>query len=323
MLKRFLATLALATMSMIPLTASAANFVLWHAGTAGGISHNLGVMLKARIESTTEHTVQNRYLPGDGGWLAVRQFVDNGPDNSIHLLVQNADKLLMGELMHRVNGHEKFKQLSPVASLGENFYIILVGTNVKANNIKELDFAGLTAITTGSVGAGSFGHLVEHTIGKHIKTPTVSVFYKGGRLALTDLIGNHIAMYSSWPDGIETATKGLTKAIAVSKPRPEFPGVKTLAEQGVTGIPDVSTWVLVKNQHLTPEQEKLTQDLLNNLFNDAAFKKEWEEKIKSENPSGDLTKLTPWWANLRSTYQKLDISPAYAGFKRAVAESKN
>jgi tripartite-type tricarboxylate transporter receptor subunit TctC len=322
MLKRLFATLSLAAMFMIPVSASAANFVLWHAGTAGGISHNLGVMLKARIESTTEHTVQNRYLPGDGGWLAVRQFVDNGPDNSIHLLVQNADKLLMGELMHRVNGHEKFKQLTPVANLGENFYIILVGTNVKANTIKELDSAGLASITTASVGAGSFGHLVEHTIGKHIKTPTVSVFYKGGRLALTDLIGNHISMYSSWPDGVDTAVKGLTKAIAVSRPRPEFPNVKTLAEQGVTGIPDASTWVLVKNQHLTPEQARLTQAVLKGVFDDAAFKKEWEDKIKSDNPNADPAKMTPWWNNLRTTYQKLDTSPAYAAFKRAVAEAK-
>jgi tripartite-type tricarboxylate transporter receptor subunit TctC len=320
MFKRFFAVVAL--VMLMPINAMAANFVLWHAGTAGGISHSLGVMLKARIESTTEHTVQNRYLPGDGGWLAVRQFVANGPDNSIHLLVQNADKLLMGELMHRVSGHETFKQLSPVANLGENFYVILVGTNVKANSIKELDESGLSAITTGSVGAGSFGHLVEHTIGKNLKTRTVSVFYKGGRLALTDLIGNHISMYSSWPEGMDTAVKGLTKAIAVSRPQKELPGVKTLSEQGITGIPDASTWVLVKNQHLTPDQEKLTRSLMKNLFDDASFKKEWEEKVKSDNPSGDPAKLSTWWTNLRETYRKLDDSPAYAEFKRAVAAAK-
>lgn len=322
MLKRLFAILLLAPMFMMSASASAANFVLWHAATPGGISHNLGVMLKAHIESTTEHTVQNRYIPGDGGWMAVRQFVDNGPDRSIHLLVQNADKLLMGELMHRVNGHEKFDQLTPVANLGENFYVILVGTNVNANNIKELDSSGLSAITTGSVGVGSFGHLVEHTISDNIKTPTVSVFYRGGSMALTDLIGNHISMYSSWPVGIDSAIKGLTKAIAVSRSQPELPDVKTLAEQGITNIPDASTWVLVRNQHLTPEQEKLTQNLFKNVFDNAAFKTEWEDKIKSENPTGDPVKLIPWWNKLRDTYKKLDTSPAYAAFKRAVAEAK-
>ena len=58
-----------AVLALLPLPAMAANFVLWHAGAAGGISHNLGVLLKARIEASTNHTVQNRYLPGDGGCL--------------------------------------------------------------------------------------------------------------------------------------------------------------------------------------------------------------------------------------------------------------
>lgn len=311
-----------AVLALLPLPVMAANFVLWHAGAAGGISHNLGVLLKARIEATTEHTVQNRYLPGDGGWLAVRQFVDNGADSSIHLLVQNADKFLMGELMHRVQGHDRLHQLTPVANLGANPYFILVGTNVKANNIKELDQAGLTTITTGSVGAGSFGHLVEHTISKHIKTPTASVFYKGGRLALTDLIGNHISMYSSWPDGIDSAVKGLTRAIAVSQPRPELAGVKTLAEQGITEIPDASTWVLLKNQHLTDQQATLTQTVMQRLFEDGIFRNHWERTVKSMAPTGDPVELDKLWTRLRTIYKKLDVSPEYAGFKKAVADSK-
>jgi tripartite-type tricarboxylate transporter receptor subunit TctC len=318
MLKRLFAVLLV----MMPLHAMAANFVLWHAGSAGGISHTLGVLLKAQIESTTEHTVQNRYIAGDGGWLAVRQYIANGADSNIHLLVQNADKLLMGELMHRVNGHETMKQLSPVASLGENFYVILVGTNVKANSIKELNSAGLQTIMVGSVGAGSFGHLVEYTIAKHIKTPTASVFYKGGGPALTDLIGNHIHMYSAWPVAVDSAVKGLTKAIAISQPRPELPGVTTLAQQGITEIPNASTWVLVKNEHLTPDQVKLTQSVMKTLFNDAAFKKEWESKAKSDNPTGDPVVLENFWIKLRETYQKLDKSPAYKGFKEAVANAK-
>jgi tripartite-type tricarboxylate transporter receptor subunit TctC len=314
--------LLIALLTMAPLHVMAANFVIWHAGAAGGISHNLGVLLKARIESTTQHTVQNRYIAGDGGWLAVRQFVDNGSDNNIHLLVQNADKFLMGELMHRVSGHEKMNQLTPVANLGANPYVILVGTNVKANSIKELDSAGLATITTGSVGAGSFGHLVEHTIDKHINARTASVFYKGGRLALTDLIGNHIHMYSSWPDGIDSAVKGLTRAIAVSQPTPELPGVKTLAEQGITDIPTASTWILLKNQHLTDEQAKLTQTVMKQLFDDAGFKSHWEATIKSMAPTGDPAQLNKLWTDLRATYKQLDTSPAYAAFKKAVAEAK-
>ena len=314
--------LILILLAIMPIQVMAANIVIWHAAVAGNISGNLGLLLKARIESTTEHTVQNRFMPGDGGWLAVRKYIDNGPDNSIHLLIQNADKLLMGELMHRHAGHEKMSSLTPVASLGRTPYVILVGTNIKASTIKDLDSVALPAITTGSVGAGSFGHLVEHTIGKHIKTPTASVFYKGGSPALTDLIGNHLHMYPSWPGGIDSAVKGLTKAIAVSRPRPELPGISTLAEQGITEIPDASTWVLVKNAHLTPEQTKLTQDLMQGIFNDPEFHKEWSSKTRGVEATGDPQVLSALWKTLRDTYTQLDQSPDYAGFKDAVKSAK-
>jgi len=323
MFKTLFRLLTIVSMTLLSTQVMAANFVIWHAASSGGISHNLGVLLKARIETSTNHTVQNRYLPGDGGWLAVRQFVNNGKDSSIHLLVQNADKFLMGELMHRVQDHDKMHQLTPVANLGANPYVILVGTNVKANNIKELESAGITTLTTGSVGAGSFGHLVEHTIDKHITTRTASVFYKGGRLALTDLIGNHIHMYMSWPDGIDSAVKGLTRAIAVSQPMPELPGVKTLAEQGITDIPTASTWILLKNQHLTDQQAVLTQTVMQQLFEDTIFRNHWERTIKSRGPTGDPAQLDKLWNDLRKTYKKLDTSIDYAGFKKAVADAKN
>ena len=75
-------------------------------------------------------------------------------------------------------------------------------------------------------------------------TDIVHVPYKGGALAINDLIAGHVQlMFESLNSISPHARSGKVKALAVSGPRrsPAFPNLPTIAEAGVPGY-DASTW---------------------------------------------------------------------------------
>ena len=68
--------------------------------------------------------------------------------------------------------------------------------------------------------------------------------YKGGALALNDLLGGHVDVYvSSLPQVLQLAKDGQAKALAVTsaKRTPLLPDVPTLEEAGIVGF-DLSSW---------------------------------------------------------------------------------
>jgi tripartite-type tricarboxylate transporter receptor subunit TctC len=72
--------------------------------------------------------------------------------------------------------------------------------------------------------------------------------YKGGSLALNDLLGGHVDIYvSSLPQVLQLAKDGQAKALAVTSPKRAavLPDVPTLAEAGVPGFDLQSWWGIV------------------------------------------------------------------------------
>ena len=74
------------------------------------------------------------------------------------------------------------------------------------------------------------------------------VRYKGGALALNDLIGGHVDIYvSSLPQVLQLAQSGEVRALAVTSARRTalLPDVPTLAESGISGVDLWSWWGIV------------------------------------------------------------------------------
>lgn len=98
-------------------------------------------------------------------------------------------------------------------------------------------------ISFGSPGNGSSPHLSGELFKTMAKVDLVHVPYKGSAPAVSDLLGNQIAiMFDNLPSVIPHVRSGKLRAIAVStaKRSPDLPNVPTIAEAGVPGYEAMS-----------------------------------------------------------------------------------
>ncbi len=99
-------------------------------------------------------------------------------------------------------------------------------------------------INFGSSGSGSSIHLSGELFKSMAKVDMQHVPYKGSAPAVTDLLGNQIAiMFDNMPSAIQHVRSGRLRAIAVTTARrsPELPDVPTIAEAGVPGY-EATSW---------------------------------------------------------------------------------
>lgn len=91
---------------------------------------------------------------------------------------------------------------------------------------------------------GSPGHVGGELFKYMTDTEIVHVPYKGGAMAINDLIAGHVQVIFESLNSISPhARSGKVKALAVSGPRrsPGFPNLPTVAEAGVPGY-EAATW---------------------------------------------------------------------------------
>jgi tripartite-type tricarboxylate transporter receptor subunit TctC len=148
----------------------------------------------------------------------------------------------------------------PFDTLKDLAPVMLVGTSPMAivANAKEpyKDFAEVIAaararpgsISIGSIGTGSLGHLAVAQIARAEKIDITHVPYRGGGQLMIDAVGGQVPLAIGSVFLVNPHVKaGKVRALAVtsSKPSPQMPGVKTVAEQGVPGFAAISWWGII------------------------------------------------------------------------------
>ena len=146
-------------------------------------------------------------------------------------------------------------------------------------------------VNFGSPGNGSSPHLSGALFETMTGVKLTHVPYKGSAPAITDLLGNQIAiMFDNMPSAIQHVRSGKLRPIAVttSKRSPELPDVPTVAEAGVPGYQAMS-WFGLFVPVKTPAavQAKLHESIIKALKNPAVVKKIQEQggEIVAESPA--------------------------------------
>ena len=210
-------------------------------GAADQIARAIGVPLGEALGQPV--VVENR---AGAGSLVGTEFVAKAPADGHTLLVAtNTGQAIAPHLIKLA--FDPIKDLTPIGLVVTVPNVLVVGSNVPANNVKEL-VALMKAkpedFKYASSGVGSTQHIAGEGFDIAAGVKSVHVPYKGSAQAHLDIIaGNVQMMFDTTSSAMGQIKAGKFKPLAVTTPQrtAELPNVPTLAEAGVTGF-EMSTW---------------------------------------------------------------------------------
>jgi tripartite-type tricarboxylate transporter receptor subunit TctC len=245
---------------------------------AGGLSDVIARVVNTPLATRLGKPVVVENLGGASGAIGAQQVL-GAPADGYYLFQGSPNELILSPL---ANAAVKFKSedFRLVQMIGVANVVLLARKDLPASNIDELIALARKNknLTYGSVGVGSFYHLLGEDFSMKIDAPMVHVPYKGAAPVIQDLIGGQIDLFFA-PFGKshdELAAQGRIKVIGtLSNGRPEalkhLPGInegKTLKDFTFT----IWTGYFVRKETPEPVVARLHQALTDTL-NDPAVRK--------------------------------------------------
>jgi len=212
---------------------------------AGGGTDIIARMLAEKMSDSLKGTfiVENR--PGASNTIAADLTAKAAPDGHTLLVATNTGQAIAPHLMKL--SFDPIKDLTPIGLVVTVPNVLVVGSQVPANNIKELVAlmkAKPDEFKYASSGVGSTQHIAGEGFDIAAGVKSVHVPYKGSAQAHLDVIaGNVQIMFDTTSSAMGQIKAGKFKPLAVTTAQrsSELPNVPTLAEAGVPGF-EMSTW---------------------------------------------------------------------------------
>lgn len=187
--------------------------------------------------------IDNR--PGAGGVIAAELAARAVPDGYT-LFFGTPASLCISPALRQVP-YDTMRDFAPISRLVVNSQILVVLPGFPSSTVAELIQAARAkpgALTYASAGIGSPQHLGMELLKSRSGIDILHVPYKGGGLAMTDLLAGRVHVYmGSIPGILPLIKEGKLKVLGVAgiQRSTAFPNVPTLAES-VPGYEFVGTW---------------------------------------------------------------------------------
>ena len=228
---------------------------------ARALAPNLSELLGQQV------VVENR---GGGNGMIATESLMRAPPDGYTLLMTNPGHVT-NPFLTKVN-YDPFKDFAHISLLAESVNLLVVHPSLPVRNVKELIALSKRRpgeLIYGSSGVGTTVHLSAELFQSMIGAKWVHVPYRGGALAVTDMLSGQLQLYfGNLPMWIEYARSGKLRALAVTggKRSASAPDIPTIAEAGLPGY-EVSTWYGMSAPGATPRAivERLNQVVLQAL----------------------------------------------------------
>jgi len=221
---------------------------------AGGGTDFTARVLAEKLSTALGQPVVVDNRPGASGNLGVQQVATAPADG--YTLVMPITSFPINPSLQKLP-FDTARDFAPVVLAGTLPLVLVTHPDVPAKNVAELIAlakAGKTTLNYANSGNGTTAHLAGELFKRMADIQMVSVSYKGGGPAVTDLLGGHVQVYfSTIPSVSQHIASGKLRALAVtgSTRSPELPLVPTVAESGLPGF-DVTAWFGVFAPAKTP-----------------------------------------------------------------------
>ncbi len=211
-------------------------------GTTDILARIIGQALTAELGQSV--VVDNR--AGAGGNIGGQAAAKATPDGHT-LFMGTVGTHAINASLYKKMPFDPVKDFAPLSRVANVPNLLVANPNQPFKSVKDLIAyakANPGKVNFGSSGNGSSIHLSGELFKSLAKVDMVHVPYKGSAPAVTDLLGNQIAiMFDNMPSAIQHVRSGKLVPIAVTtaKRSPELPNVPTIAEAGLPGY-EATSW---------------------------------------------------------------------------------
>jgi tripartite-type tricarboxylate transporter receptor subunit TctC len=216
---------------------------------AGGSNDLVGRAIGKKLSETWGQPVVVENRAGAGGMIGTSAVAAAPPDGYTLLLV--SPTFTINPAIKKNMPFDTAKDFTPVAFIARSPLLFVASNKLQVKSAEEalvLARSKPGRITYGSAGLGSINQIAAELIALSAGAKFMHVPYKGGALALNDLVGGHVDIYvSSLPQVLQLAQSGQVKALAVTSARRTalLPDVPTLEQSGIPGVDLWSWWGVV------------------------------------------------------------------------------
>jgi tripartite-type tricarboxylate transporter receptor subunit TctC len=206
-----------------------------------GITDLSGRLVAEGLRAKLGQPVVVENKPGANGVLGLRELLKADPDGYT-LMVGNLGSLVINYAIDAKASFDPLKDVVPIAGTSEYPTAMVVNNKMPVNSVKEfIAYAKERPgkLTFGSTGVGAMDYLAGELLMQKGGISMVHVPYRGGPLALNDLLAGQIdTIIEVYPVVMEQIRAGAIKGLAVSSAKrlPSLPDLPTFEEAGVPGI---------------------------------------------------------------------------------------
>ena len=207
--------------------------------TPGGTTDVVARIIGQKLTELWGQSVIVDSRPGAAGNIGAENVAKSPADGYSMLLGQNA--LAVSPAMYTKMAYDVQRDLATVTTASITPHVILLHPSLPARNVKELMALAKKKpgdLLLASTGHGNSDHMVAELFNTMAGLKMVHIPYKGGALALKDLVGGQVVVYfAGLASSVQMIKAGRVNAIAVtSKTRAKaVPEVPTVAESGLPG----------------------------------------------------------------------------------------
>jgi len=212
----------------------------------GGGTDIVGRMLAQKLGEAWGQQVIVDNKAGANGTIGADLVAKSAPDGYT-LCLFTASHSVNVSLQGIKQPYDLFRDFSPIALLAVQPYVLVINPRVPVKSVGELIALAKAkpgALTFGSSGVGGLLHLSAELFSALAKIRITHVPYKGGALAMMDVMaGNVDMMFTSLNQSNTFIEAGRLRLLAVTTARrsPAVPKIPTMQEAGVPGYA-VESW---------------------------------------------------------------------------------
>ena len=204
----------------------------------GGTTDLMCRVIAQRLTDTLGRQVIVENRPGAAG-IVGHETAARAPADGYTLLLTSKGSMVNNRFLYRNLSYDPLNDFAPITIAATAAPVMVIHPSLPARNLQQ--FIALAKSRPGKLSFGSGGTgTTSHVIGEVFRAATgvniVHIPYKGGGLAITDLIAGHIEVsFSDMVPAVPQVRAGKLRALGVMTPQrsPALPDVPTMAEAGL------------------------------------------------------------------------------------------